>query len=160
LDIVAIVPLPAIDPGLMTQVPVAGRPVRTTVPVGTAHDAGCVIVPTVGAGGAGGAGLIATSAVAMEVHPVSVVTVKLYVPPVRPAIVVVVPDPVTAPGLIVHVPVAGRSFSITLPVASTQATGCVIVPTVGAAGIPGGVSIMTVDDATEVHPDTTVTVKL
>ena len=36
-----------------------------------------MIVPTVGAGGAVGAGFITTFAVASEVHPSSLVTVKL-----------------------------------------------------------------------------------
>ena len=34
------------------------------------------------------------------------------------------------------------------------------MPNVGAAGVPEGVSITTVDDASEVHPDAIVTVKL
>ena len=51
-----------------------------------------------------------------------------------------VPEPVVVvpPGLLVkvHVPVAGNPFKITLPVARAQ-VGCVIVPTVGAAGVQG-----------------------
>ena len=38
-------------------------------------------------------------------------------------IVVVVPVPVIAPGLIVHVPVEGRPFKITLPVDSEHEEG-------------------------------------
>ena len=45
-----------------------------------------------------------------------------------------VPVPVIAPGLIVHVPVAGRPFNTTLPVDAEQEEGCVIVPTKGAVG--------------------------
>jgi len=75
--IVVEVPVPAIEPGLMVHTPVAGRPLNTTLPVGTAHEEGCEIVPTVGAGGAEGAGFIITSAVASDVHSASLVTVKL-----------------------------------------------------------------------------------
>ena len=75
--IVVVVPVPAIDPGLITQVPVAGSPLKMTLPVGTAHEEGCVIVPNTGAGGASGAGFIATFAVGREVHPVELLIVKL-----------------------------------------------------------------------------------
>ena len=40
-----LVPVPAIAPGLIVHVPVAGRPFNTTLPVGAAHEAGWVIVP-------------------------------------------------------------------------------------------------------------------
>jgi hypothetical protein len=72
-----VAPVPAIEPGLITHTPVAGRPLNATLPVGAEHEAGCVIVPTAGAGGAVGAGLMTTSAVASDVHPASLVTVKL-----------------------------------------------------------------------------------
>ena len=75
--IVVVVPVPAIDPGLITHVPVAGSPLKTTLPVGAVHEEGCVIVPAIGADGASGAGFITTFAVAGEVHPPSLVTVKL-----------------------------------------------------------------------------------
>ena len=75
--IVVVVPVPAYDPGLITQVPVAGKPLSTTLPVAEAHEDGWVIVPTSGAGGASGAGFITTFAVASEVHPASLLTVKL-----------------------------------------------------------------------------------
>lgn len=75
--IVVVVPVPAIDPGLIVHVPVAGRPLSTTLPVGRAHEDGCVIVPVIGAGGAVGAELITTSDVAGDVHPASLVTLKL-----------------------------------------------------------------------------------
>ena len=74
---VVVEPLPAIDPGLITHVPVAGSPLKSTLPVGAAHEEGCVIVPIIGAGGAPGAAFITTSAVAGDVHPASLVTVKL-----------------------------------------------------------------------------------
>ena len=35
-----VVPVPAIAPGLIVHVPVAGRPFNTTLPVGAAHEAG------------------------------------------------------------------------------------------------------------------------
>ena len=51
--------------------------------------------------------------------------------------VILVPVPVIAPGLIVHVPVAGRPFSNTLPVVAEHEEGCDIVPTTGAVGATG-----------------------
>jgi hypothetical protein len=74
---VVVVPVPAIDPGLIVHVPVEGRPVSITLPVVAEHVEGCVIVPTIGAGEASGAGFITTLAVASEVHPASLVIVKL-----------------------------------------------------------------------------------
>ena len=38
--IVVLVPVPAIAPGLMVQVPVAGKPFNTTLPVDVAHEKG------------------------------------------------------------------------------------------------------------------------
>ena len=67
-------PVPAIDPGLIVQVPVAGRPFNTTLPVGSAHEEGWVTVPINGAEGATGAALITTMADASEIHPASLVT--------------------------------------------------------------------------------------
>jgi hypothetical protein len=75
--IVVLVPVPAIEPGLIVHTPVAGRPFNTTEPVDAAHEEGCVIVPTTGAVGAIGAAFITTSADAFEIHPVAVVTLKL-----------------------------------------------------------------------------------
>ena len=63
------VPVPVMAPGLMVQVPVAGRPLSTTLPVVAAHDEGCVIVPTIGSSGADGAGLITISEDALDIHP-------------------------------------------------------------------------------------------
>jgi len=93
-----------------------------------------------------------------ETHPKELVTVKLYVPAASPEIVVLVPVPAIVPGLMVQLP-AGKPLNTTLPVAAEQ-DGWVIIPAVGAAGAPEGVSITTVDDASEVHPDAIVTVKL
>jgi len=70
-------PVPAIDPGLIVQVPVAGRPFNTTLPVGSAHEEGWVIVPITGAVGATGAALMTTVADANDIHPASLVTKKL-----------------------------------------------------------------------------------
>ena len=74
---VVVVPVPVIPPGLMVHVPVAGRPDNTTLPVVAEHEAGCVIVPIIGAVGAVGAGLITTLADSTEIHPASLVTLKL-----------------------------------------------------------------------------------
>ena len=57
--------------------------------------------------------------------------------------VVLVPVPLIAPGLIVHVPV-GKPLKITLPVAVEQ-VGWVMVPVVGAEGAP--VAGLTVNEA-------------
>jgi hypothetical protein len=58
----------------MVQVPVAGKPFNTTLPVGEAHEAGWVIVPITGADGAAGAALMTTVADASDIHPASLVT--------------------------------------------------------------------------------------
>ena len=62
------------------------------------------------------------------------------------------------PGLIVQLP-DGRLFNTTLPVDTVQ-VGCVMVPTVGAAGVTGCVLITILADPTEVQPTSLVTVKL
>jgi hypothetical protein len=74
--IVVVVPVPAIDPGLIVHVPVAGRPLKTTLPVGDEHEEGCVIVPTVGARVAG-ASFITTSVEGRDIHPASLVILNL-----------------------------------------------------------------------------------
>ena len=48
---VLVVPEPTIFPGLMVQEPLAGKPLRATLPVDKAQ-VGCVMVPTVGAAAA------------------------------------------------------------------------------------------------------------
>ena len=116
---VVVVPDPNIFPGLMVHAPVAGNPFNTTLPVGSEH-VGCVMDPTVGAGGVAGTVFITTSTEVEEVHPASLVTVKLYVPAPSPETVLLVPEPVIEPGLIVHVPVPGSPFNITLPVTRAQ----------------------------------------
>jgi hypothetical protein len=82
------------------------------------------------------------------------------VPGARFEIVTVVPVPDIAPGLIVHVPVAGRPFNITLPVVARQEEGCVIVPIIGAVGATGALFITTLADSTDIHPASLVTLKL
>ena len=60
---------------------------------------------------------------ATEIHPETLVTVKVYVPVASPDIVVLVPVPaVVVPGVLdnVHAPEAGNPFKTTLPVAMVQ----------------------------------------
>jgi hypothetical protein len=82
------------------------------------------------------------------------------VPGLRFEIVTVVPVPDIAPGLIVHVPVAGRPLNATLPVVAVHEEGWVIVPIIGAVGATGGGLITTLADATDIHPGSLVTLKL
>ncbi len=74
-------------------------------------------------------------------------------------LLVPVPVVVVPPGVLVnvHVPVAGKPFKTTLPVAVEQ-VGCVIVPTVVAVGDDGAASIITLAEAPEIHPASLVTV--
>jgi hypothetical protein len=72
--------------------------------------------------------------------------------------VLLVPVPLIAPGLIVQFP-DGKPESATLPVA-TEHVGWVTVPTTGSDGGAGAAVITTFDDAGEVHPTELVTVKL
>ena len=66
--------------------------------------------------------------------------------------VVLVPVPVIAPGLIVHVPVDGRPFNTTLPVVAEHEEGWVIVTAIGAVGAAGAGLIITSADACDIHP--------
>ena len=113
------------------------------------------MVPTVGIAGAPGAVVITALAEADDTHPAAFVTVKLYVAGESPIIVVLNPDPVTAPGLIVQLP-AGNPLNITLPVATAQ-DGCVMVPIVGATGAAGAALIIILPDAGEEQPASFVT---
>ena len=70
--------------------------------------------------------------------------------------VLLMPDPATAPGLIVQLP-AGKPVSSTLPVADEQ-SGWVIAPGEGANGVAGWVLITTFADAGEIQPTELVTV--
>ena len=74
--------------------------------------------------------------------------------------VALAPVPVIAPGLIVHVPVAGRPFNTTVPVDAAHEEGCVIVPTIGAVGATGGALITTSADGFDIHPLAAVTLNL
>jgi hypothetical protein len=71
-----VVPVPVMPPGLSVHTPVAGRPLNATLPVGTAHEAGWVIVPIIGAS-TPGASLITTSAEGRDIHPASLVMLNL-----------------------------------------------------------------------------------
>ena len=137
---VRVVPVPLIVtlPGIRVRVhvPVAGRPLRATLPVDRAH-VGWVMVPTTGAAGVSGCALITTLDDAAETQLRAFVTVKVYVPGASPVMVVLVPDPVVVcpPGMRVMVqsPEAGRLLSTTLPVGNAQ-VGWVTVPGTGATG--------------------------
>jgi hypothetical protein len=74
-EIVILDPVPVIAPGLMVQFPV-GKPLSSTLPVEMAQVV-CVIMPIVGADGDAGCALITTFAVATEVQPIELVTVKV-----------------------------------------------------------------------------------
>ena len=114
-----LVPVPETFPGFNIHVPVAGNPLNTTLPVPTLQ-VGCVIAPTVGAVGVAGWVLITTLPEAGEIHPVELVTVKLYVPAESEDMLVLVPVPDIFPGFNVHVPVAGKPLNNTLPVPTLQ----------------------------------------
>jgi hypothetical protein len=70
-----------------------------------------------------------------------------------------VPVVVVPPGVRIKVqlPVTGKPFNTTLPVATAQ-VGWVIVPTVGAVGDDGCAVITTLPEAGEIQPEELVTV--
>ena len=74
----------------------------------------------------------------------------------KPEIVVVTPDPVIPPGLIVQLP-EGKPINVMLPVATVH-EGCVIDDNTGIAGVPGFEIITIFAEGTEVHPTEFVTV--
>ena len=74
---VVLEPVPCIAPGLINQVPVAGKPFNTTLPA-TPKQVDCVIVPTVGAANEGRP-LIVTL-VPEERQPSAFFAVTVYVP--------------------------------------------------------------------------------
>ncbi len=80
--IVVLVPVPVVvfAPGVLVNVhvPVAGKPLKTTLPVAVPH-VGCTIVPTIGAVGLAGSVKLAFTPVA-EVHVLAVICKLLYVP--------------------------------------------------------------------------------
>jgi hypothetical protein len=67
-----------VPPGerVIVQEPVAGNPVKTTLPVAI-EQVGWVTVPTVGAAGNPGCALITIFAEACEIHPEELVTVNV-----------------------------------------------------------------------------------
>jgi hypothetical protein len=77
---VVLVPVPdvVVPPGVLVnvQVPVAGKPLNTTLPVDKAH-VGCVIPPAFGDEGEPGAVLMITLPDALETHPDVFVTVNV-----------------------------------------------------------------------------------
>jgi hypothetical protein len=72
-DTVVLVVEPAIDPGLMIQLP-EGKPLKTTLPVATAQ-VGCVTAPTKGIAGVAGCGFMTTFADTGEMQPTEFLTV-------------------------------------------------------------------------------------
>jgi hypothetical protein len=70
------VPVVVVPPGVRinVQLPDAGKPLNTTLPVATAQ-VGWVIVPTVGAVGDDGCAVMTTMAEAGEIQPEELVTV-------------------------------------------------------------------------------------
>ena len=135
-----LVPLLAVEtvPGYLirVQVPAAGRPLKTTLPVAKVHVGG-VMAPTTGGVGVAGCAGITAPADTGDVHPVATVTVNVYVLATRFEIVVLVPSPVfiIPPGVpfTVQVPDEGNPFKITRPVEDIHVGG-VMVPIEGAAG--------------------------
>lgn len=71
-------PVVVAEPGylVIVQVPLDGRPIRSTLPVATVH-VGCVISSTTGGVGVGGCSGITTLDEGDEVHPYELVTVKV-----------------------------------------------------------------------------------
>jgi len=116
-EIVVLLPLPAMLPGLMVQLP-DGNPFKTTLPVARAQ-VGWVMVPIVGAEGVAGCGSMTTLPEVAEMQPSELVTVNVRVPTASPEMVVLVPLPAMLPGLMVQLP-DGKPFKTTLPVASAQ----------------------------------------
>lgn len=149
-----LVPVPFIAPGLTTQFPV-GKPPNSTLPVAT-EQVGCVIETIVGAVGVTGCTLMTILAVAVDVQPTELVTVKLYIPAANPVTVLLAPVPAIAPGLMVQLP-AGNPDKTTLPVATVQ-VGWVIVPTIGVDGVTGCEFTTALADGREIQPEAFVTV--
>ena len=150
--IITLAVLPLIPPGLMVQFP-AGKLLNKTLPVATVQ-VGCVIVPTTGDDGI--TAVITTPDEAGDVHPTELVTVKLYVPILKPVRIMLAVLPASAIGLIVQFP-AGSPVISTLPVAVEQ-VGWVIAPGNGAAGVKGCGLMIIFPDSADVQPTELVTV--
>lgn len=151
---VVLSPVPEMVPGLSVQLP-DGNPLKITLPVAV-EQSGWVMVVITGADGVSGCVRITMLADVEEVHPDAFVTEYEYVPATKPEIVLLVPVPEIAPGLIVQFP-AGNPFKTTLPVATPQ-LGWVIVPTVGAVGVTGCTFITAFAETDEIQPTELVTV--
>lgn len=155
-------PVVVILPGVLIKVhdPEAGRPFKTTLPVGTVSE-GCVIVPITGADGVGGCAFITALPDAAEVHPEALVAVNANMPAGIPEIVALAPVPevIVPPGVLVtdQVPFGGNPLNTVLPVARAH-VGWVIVPTVGADGVDGCTLITRLAEGAEIHPEALVTV--
>lgn len=67
--------------------------------------------------------------------------------------------PVRPPGLIVHVPVAGKPLNTILPVSTVQ-VGCEKPAMDGTTGVEGCILITTLAEGCEMHPPALVIVKL
>lgn len=134
-------PVDNTSPGerIIVHIPVDGRAVSVTLPVGT-RRVGCIIVSMKGTVGTGGWAGIITSTDNIETHPAPLVEKKLYVPDSSPVIVVLGPEPLvfTVPGyrVRVHVPDEGNPDKVTLPV-ETVHVGAIIVPGTGDDGVRG-----------------------
>ena len=72
-----VVPVPVMAPGLSVQVPFAGRPLSTTLPVAEVHEEGWVIAPILGAAGVPGGDMIIISVEGRDIHPKSLVMLNL-----------------------------------------------------------------------------------
>jgi hypothetical protein len=142
------------------HVPVAGKPLRTTLPEG-ARQVACMTVPIEGTVGVVGAALMTIFMEGDDVQPAELVTVKVYVPAAKLENVVLTPVPVvvTLSGLRVnvHVPVAGKPMSVRLFDVVEQ-VGCVSVPTEGAVGAPDATLTVTLREAADIQPSALVTV--
>ena len=161
---VAPVPLIVVKPtdSVTVQVPVAGNPLKATLPVAVEH-VGWVIAPTTGAVGVVGWVLITAFPEATEVQPKELVTVKVYILADSPLKMPVVPVPLIVvdptDSVTVHVPVAGNPLKVTLPVA-VEHVGWVITPTTGVGGVVGWLLIIALTEANDTQPKELVTVKV
>ena len=96
----------------------AGRPLNTTLPVGTAH-VGWLTALIIGAVGDPDGALMMTFSETGDVHPSALVTVNPYEPGASPVTLALAPDPSIAPGLMIHFP-EGNPFNATLPVGTSH----------------------------------------
>lgn len=90
------VPVIVVPPGsaFTVQFPVEGKPLKATLPVGTAQVVGCLMVPIIGVGGGDESTKMALTPV-IEVQPLTVICKLLYVP--TEVKIVAVPADTTTP---------------------------------------------------------------